>query len=105
MVKSIFFSTKELRWGWIIVFYLIIVVAIIAIIVGPVVFLLSLINFSPQPGKPVMGWSSIIGSIITLLTGYSAFLIGTHVALRWLRKNNLSSLGLCFSKNWDGINF
>jgi len=73
VLKSIFFSTQGLRWGWIIIFYLVIVVAAIAIIIAPLVFLLSLFNLSPQPQKPITGWSKITGSVITLLVGYSAF--------------------------------
>lgn len=100
ILKSIFYSTDSLRWGWIIIFYLAIVIATIAIIIGPLVFFLSLINLTPQPGKPVTGWPSIIGSIITLITGYSAFLIGTHLAQRWLRKSNLGEIGLFINKKW-----
>ena len=100
MVKSVFYSTMGLRWGWIIIFYLAIVIATIAIMVAPLVYCLSLINLAPQPGKPVTGWSSIIGSIITILTGYSAFLIGTQLAQRWLRKSNLRELGLFLRKKW-----
>jgi len=100
ILKSIFYSSVGLRCGWIIIFYFVIVIATIAIIVGPLVFFLSLINLAPQPGKPVTGWSSIIGSIITLITGYSAFLIGTHLAQRRLRKSNLSELGLFIGKKW-----
>jgi membrane protease YdiL (CAAX protease family) len=97
---SIFYSTTGLRWGWIMLFYFAMVAATVAIIVGPLLFFLSLINLSPQPGKPVTGWSSIIGSIITLLAGYSAFLIGTHFAQRWLRNSTLSELGLFISSTW-----
>jgi len=102
VLKSIFFSTQGLRWGWIIIFYLVIVVAAIAIIIAPLVFLLSLFNLSPQPQKPITGWSKITGSVITLLVGYSAFLIGTHLAQCWLRKSKLKELGLSFGKS--GIN-
>jgi membrane protease YdiL (CAAX protease family) len=100
ILKSIFYSTVGLRWGWIIIFYFAIVIATVAILVGPLVSLLSLINLAPQPGKPVTGWSSIMGSIITLIAGYAAFLIGTHLAQHWLRKSNLSALGLFISKEW-----
>jgi len=101
VLNTIFFSNSNLRWGWIITFYLLIVITTISIIVGPLVFILSLINYTPQPGKPVTGWSSIIGSIITLLAGYSAFIIGTHIAQRLLRKSNLSRLGLSINKKWS----
>ncbi len=98
--KSFFFSLTGLRWGWIIFFYFIIVITTITIIIVPLIFLLSHINYSPQPGKPVSGWSSIIGSIITLLVGYSTFLIGTYFAQRLLRKSNLSELGLFINRKW-----
>ncbi|MFC1784931.1 lysostaphin resistance A-like protein [Candidatus Neomarinimicrobiota bacterium] len=100
LLKPILFSKSDLRWGWTIIFYLFIVIAFIAIMVGPVLLLLSTIGLSPQPGKAVTGWLSISGSIITLLAGYSAFLIGTHFAQRWLRKSKLSELGLLLSKGW-----
>jgi membrane protease YdiL (CAAX protease family) len=98
ILKSIFFSHAGLRWGWIILFYFMIVVTSVAIIIGPALFLLSLIGLSPQPGKPVTGWPSVTGSIITLLAGYSAFLIGTHFAQRLLRNSKLSELGLFWGK-------
>jgi len=98
--KSIFFSIAGLRWGWLVIFYFLIVVATIAVIVGPLVLLLSLIQLPPQPGRPVTGWASIIGSLITLLAGYSAFLFGNHLAQRWLRKSDLRGLGLNIGKGW-----
>jgi len=99
LLKSIFYSTQGLRWGWIILFYFIIVVATIAIIITPLVFLLSLFDLSPQPQKPITGWSKITGSVITLLVGYLAFLIGTHLAQRLLRRSKLKELGLIIGKS------
>ncbi|MFC2135831.1 lysostaphin resistance A-like protein [Bacteroidota bacterium] len=92
--KQIFFSGASLRLGWNLLFYLFIVTITIAVIVTPVVFLLSLFDLSPQIGKPVTGWTSIAGSIIVLFSGYFAFLIGTHLSQKWLRKKDLYELGL-----------
>lgn len=98
--QSVFYSANGLRLGWTILFFVLIIVVTVAVIVAPVVFLLSLIDLPPQPGQPVTGWSSIVGSIITLSTGYAAFLIGTHIAQRLLRKGDLQQLGLQTKKGW-----
>jgi membrane protease YdiL (CAAX protease family) len=100
--RFVFLSTSELRLGWTIILYFLIVGASIAIIVGPLIYFLSLIDLPPEPGKPVTGWLSITSSIVTLLTVYFAFLIGTHLAQRWLRKSKLSELGLKIHKK--GVN-
>ena len=97
-IKSIFVSDSGLRIFWNLLLYFIIVIATIAVIVSPIVFLLSLFDFSPQIGKPVTGWNSIIGSIITLVFGYFAFLLGTHFSQKLLRKSKLSALGLKIDK-------
>lgn len=77
-IKSIFVSDKRLRIGWDLLVYFVIVILTIAVIVSPIVYILSLCNLSPQIGKPVTVWNSIIGSIITLVFGYFAFLLGTY---------------------------
>jgi membrane protease YdiL (CAAX protease family) len=97
-LKSIFIKDSSLRLFWNLLSYLIIVTATIAIIVIPIVLLLSFFNLSPQIGKPVTGWNSIIGSIITLVFGYFAFLLGTHLSQKFLRKSKLSNLGLKVDK-------
>lgn len=97
-IKSIFISDSGLRIFWNLLLFFIIVIATIAVIVSPIVFLLSLFNLSPQIGKPVTGWNSIIGSIITLVFGYFAFLFGTHFSQKLLRKSKLSALGLKIDK-------
>ena len=97
-IKSIFVSVSGLRLFWNLILYLIIVITTIAVIVSPLIFLLSLFNLSPQIGKPVTGWNSIIGSIITLVFGYFAFLLGTHFSQKLLRKSKVSALGLKIDK-------
>jgi membrane protease YdiL (CAAX protease family) len=97
-IRSIFSSNKSFRWFWVIIFYFLTVATSVAIIIGPLLFFLYLFDLLPQPGKPVTGWFSIIGSIITLLVGYFAFLVGTHFAQRWLVKSKLSELGLHINK-------
>ena len=97
-IKSIFVSDSGLRLFWNLILYFIIVVATIAVIVGPTVFLLSLLNISPQIGKPVTGWNSIVGSIISLVFGYFSFLLATHLSQKWFRKSKLGALGLKIDK-------
>ncbi|UCG61257.1 MAG: CPBP family intramembrane metalloprotease [Candidatus Zixiibacteriota bacterium] len=93
-IRSIFLSDKGLRLLWNIILYLVIVVVFTAAFAAPVVAVLSLLDLSPQIGKAVTGWRSIIGSVITLVIGYAGFILGNHLAQKWLNKSNLKGIGL-----------
>lgn len=98
IVRSIFISDDRFRWGWEILFYILITGASVTLIVGPLLLILSATGLSPQIGKPVTGWISIIGSILTLAFGYAAFLLGSHLAQRFIKHSGISDLGLKFNR-------
>lgn len=98
IIRSIFYSNGRFRWGWELLFYILITAATVTVIVGPLLLILSAVGLSPQIGKPVTGWISITGSILVLLAGYPAFLLGTYLTQRFIRRAGLSDLGLKFSK-------
>jgi membrane protease YdiL (CAAX protease family) len=96
-IRSIFISNDGFRWGWELFLFFLITGVTVAVIVGPLLLLLSAIGLSPQIGIPVTGWISIIGSILILAAGYAAFLLGTHLTQRFIKGASLSDLGLKFS--------
>ncbi len=97
--RIVFYSKSGLRIGWNILLYFVITLLTVALFVAPIVFILSLLDLSPQIGKPVDDWKSIIGAIITLLFGYFGFLSGNYLSQQWLNSSDLVSLGLRLNKS------
>lgn len=97
-LRSIFYSGDNFRTGWEFIFYIVITAATVAVILTPLVLVLSAIGLSPQIGGPITGWASISGSLVTLAAGYSAFLLGTHFTQKFVRHSSLSNLGMRFDK-------
>lgn len=94
ILRVIFYSHDRYRWGWEILFYLLIVGISVIVFAGPFAVVLPKLGFVLKGGEFVEGWSSIAGSVIVLIMVYTGFLFGTYMAQRYVRRSSLSEIGI-----------
>ncbi len=94
-LRKVAFENGSWRWGWQVIFFLaVVLVAVAAVLeVGSITGILS---------AEANGWQPSIKLSLLYLSLDGAFVGAAALALRWLRHESLSDLGLGLSRGWLG---
>lgn len=91
--RKVAFESGRWRWGWQVIFFLAIVVVAVAAVLG-LGSITGVLSAEPNSLVPTIK----LASLYLALDG--AFVGATAVALRWLRRESLSDLGLGLGRGW-----